>query len=199
MYELLRKLGTRNSKPYTGTSLTTEDFRNQFSEVSAHRYENTMEKINEAINLIEDRRTNTALIEANKQLNSDISDVEMQEAMEEVKDSAPGKDEVRMRYIREACAELKINIMDLITRMFNSRAASWSAILKIGLMVAIFKKGNRNEAGNYRGVVLLSMASRILARILAKRLRNWTEKYNILSDNQNGFRQTDLRRTLPRL
>ena len=93
----------------------------------------------------------------------------MEEAMEEVKDSAPGKDEVRMRYIREACAELKINIMDLITRMFNSRAASWSAILKIGLMVAIFKKGNRNEAGNYRGVVLLSMAIRILARTLAKR------------------------------
>ena len=32
------------------------------------------------------------------------------------------------------------------------------------------------------------MISRILARVLAKRLRNWTEQNDILEDNQSGFR-----------
>ena len=52
----------------------------------------------------------------------------------------------------------------------------------------LFKKGDRDECGNYRGVCLLAMISRILARVLAKRLRNWTEENDILEDNQSGFR-----------
>ena len=60
--------------------------------------------------------------------------------------------------------------------------------MKIGQIVPLFKKGDRENTGNYRGVCLLPMVSRILARVLAKRLREWTEENGILDDNQSGFR-----------
>ena len=39
VYEVLRKLGTRDTKPHTGTTITTEAFRKHFEEVSKDRFE----------------------------------------------------------------------------------------------------------------------------------------------------------------
>ena len=61
--------------------------------------------------------------------------------------------------------------------------------MKTGRLEPIFKKGDREVEGNYRGVVMLAMGSRILARVLATRLRWWTEPLQLLDDNQKGFRQ----------
>ena len=55
-------------------------------------------------------------------------------------------------------------------------------------MVPLFKKGDSDDRNNYRGVCLLAMGSRILARILAKRLGRWAERLGMLDDNQSGFR-----------
>ena len=41
----------------------------------------------------------------------------------------------------------------------------------------------------FRGVCLLPIMSRILARILVTRLRNWAEATGALDENQAGFRQ----------
>ena len=48
----------------------------------------------------------------------------------------------------------------------------------------------RKQAGqnNYRGVCLLSMCSRILARAVATRLRIWAETIDLIDENQAGFR-----------
>ena len=46
----------------------------------------------------------------------------------------------------------------------------------------VYKRRSR-QPRNYRGVCLLAMISRIVARVIAKRLRNW-----ILDNNQSGFR-----------
>ena len=51
------------------------------------------------------------------------------------------------------------------------------------------KKGDRKNPNNYRGVCLLPILSRILARILATRLRNWAKYIGELYENQAGFRQ----------
>ena len=45
-----------------------------------------------------------------------------------------------------------------------------------------------SELNNYRGVCLLSMASRILARIMATRVREWIEDIKYIDDKQCGFR-----------
>ena len=38
-------------------------------------------------------------------------------------------------------------------------------------MCPLFKKGDRRVKGNYRGVVLLAMGSRVLARVCARKMR----------------------------
>ena len=60
--------------------------------------------------------------------------------------------------------------------------------MKTGLVIPLFKKRQRNNLINYRGVCPLTMAPRILARVLATRLRKWAEEMNLMDDNQQGFR-----------
>ena len=73
----------------------------------------------------------------------------------------------------------------MVQYMFEHGADKWDESLKIGLVIPLYKKGDRNNANNYRGVCLLAMGS----RILAIRLRIWTEKINLVDDDQAGFRQ----------
>ena len=55
-------------------------------------------------------------------------------------------------------------------------------------MVPIDKrKGKIKDTNNHHGVCLLAMGSRILARVLASRLRWWAEHMQLTDDNQCGF------------
>ena len=65
----------------------------------------------------------------------------------------------------------------------------WEEGLKTGLVIPLHKKGDRDNANNYRGVVLLSMGSRIVARIMASRIRLWSERLGLMDDDQSGFRK----------
>ena len=73
--------------------------------------------------------------------------------------------------------------------MFDRRANEWDECVKSGIIVPLFKKGDRREVNNYRGVCLLSMCSRVLARVIAKRVSAWAECLDLLDDNQAGFRK----------
>ena len=52
--------------------------------------------------------------------------------------------------------------------MFGKRANEWGECAKIRIIVRLFKKGDRSEVNNCRGVCLFSMSSRVLARQIAK-------------------------------
>ena len=122
-------------------------------------------------------------------LNETPEEEEIETTMKEIKDSAPGKDQVRMRYIGGACQKVKEGVVKMIKYMFDKRANTWEESLKIGQAIPIFKKKeNRNDQNNYRGVCLLTMDSRILARVIASRLRWWSEHLGLVDDNQCGFR-----------
>ena len=58
-----------------------------------------------------------------------------------------------------------------------------------GLVIPLHKKGDRDNPNNFRGVVLLSMGSRIVARIMASRIRLWSERLELMDDDQSGFRK----------
>ena len=53
----------------------------------------------------------------------------------------------------------------------------------------IFKKGDSNQASNYRPIFLLSQFSKILEKLICDRLHHYLEKYNLLSKHQYGFRR----------
>ena len=60
---------------------------------------------------------------------------------------------------------------------------------KVGTIIPLHKKGDKKDMNNFREVCLLPIMSRILARVLATRLRNWAEATGALDENQAGFRQ----------
>ena len=55
-------------------------------------------------------------------------------------------------------------------------------------VTAIFKKGSRTEAANYRPISLRSVASKLLEHIIHSHVMKHLELHNILTDSQHGFR-----------
>ena len=100
MYKTLRKLGTRSQKHQTGTTISIDEFKAQFSNVMKDRYENDPGTLMNTIKQMPDRSKNVKFITANQRLNTPPSEKELMEALDEVRESAPGKDGVRMIYIR---------------------------------------------------------------------------------------------------
>jgi hypothetical protein len=189
MYKILRSLETRKFKgPPSSTTLTTENFKEQFSKISNERYELSINEIDTAVGETEDRRNMEGTKEMGDFMNETPTKEEIIREMKNVKDSSPGQDGVRITYILNACQEILDEIIKMVQYMFTHRANSWEESLKQGSVIPLFKKGDRNDANNYRGVCLLSMGSRIHARILAARLRLWAETKGLVKDNQCGFR-----------
>ena len=190
MYKILREIGVGTyKKAQATTTVTTDEFREHFSEVSKERYEVNPTELRAAVERVTDISDTERAREANNLINETPQEEEIVTEMKKVKDSAPGEDGVRMKYINCACPEVREEIVKLVVFMFENRAERWEDSLKAGQVIPIHKKGSRNDQNNFRGVCLLAMASRIVARILASRLRWWAERVGVLDDNQAGFRQ----------
>ena len=189
MYKCLRKIGMRGRPAAKGTTVNANEFKEHFERVSKDRYEEEPSMIVETVNRAKDLRMDVRAQEANEFMNEVPEREEIEEAMKEMKESAPGEEGVRIGYIRFACEEMKARIIRIVQEMFEHDAGRWDDSLKVGIMIPLFKKGDRNDKNNYRGVCLLSMGSRILGRVMAKRLGWWAEHLGLLDENQAGFRK----------
>ena len=54
--------------------------------------------------------------------------------------------------------------------MFEKRANEWDEWAKSGITASLFKKGERSDVNNYRGAYSPFKCSRVLTRVIAKRL-----------------------------
>ena len=79
----------------------------------------------QAIDLTQDRRQEKHFRTAAEEMNQELTTSEVLEAIDEVKDTSPGSDKVRIRYIREATAEIKLNVTQLVQEMFRTRTTRW--------------------------------------------------------------------------
>ena len=61
---------------------------------------------------------------------------------------------------------------------------SWSK----GAIVPIFKKGERNNPANYRGITLVNVLGKIFSLCLRNRINKWCESENVFNPLQFGFR-----------
>ena len=61
--------------------------------------------------------------------------------------------------------------------------------MKIARVAPLFKTGDLSLLTNYRPVSVLPAFSKILERIVYSRLLNFLNKFNILANNQYGFRK----------
>ena len=61
-------------------------------------------------------------------------------------------------------------------------------LMKRAKLRPIFKKGDRQDIQNYRPQAVLSVFSKILEKIMYNSLFSFLKKFNILTEEQNSFR-----------
>ncbi|KAI0217907.1 putative aarF domain-containing protein kinase 5 [Lamellibrachia satsuma] len=133
----------------------------------------------EALVNIQQRITNTCLDEIP---NMD----EMARAIAGLKDGkAPGGDGIPAEVWKHGGDNLSNRLHQLITKAWEEGSVpqAW----KDASIVTIYKKGDRTDCGNYRGISLLSIAGKIFARILLNRLSIHITP-EVVPETQCGFR-----------
>ena len=63
--------------------------------------------------------------------------------------------------------------------------SSWSK----GVIIPLHKKGDTSDPNNYRGISLVSCFAKLFNTIVNNRLKEWTIKYDKLTDAQFGFKE----------
>ena len=97
---------------------------------------------------------------------------------------APGMDGIPAEVLKYGGDRLKKLIFEVILHAWdNSVPQDW----KDAILESLFKKGDRSECGNFRGISLLSIVGKVFARILLNRLISHIAE-NILPEAQCGFR-----------
>ena len=83
------------------------------------------------------------------------------------------------------------NLSQILSFIFNLsiETGKFISILKTARVVPVFKnKGSPLEVGNYRPISLLSNIDKIFEKIVHSRLISYFDKFNIINNNQFGFR-----------
>ena len=82
-------------------------------------------------------------------------------------------------------------ISPILSKLVNKsfQTGVYPDCLKIAKVIPIFKGGKQTQPGNYRPISLLSNLDKIIEKLIYSRLISFLNKYNILNDNQYGFRQ----------
>lgn len=111
---------------------------------------------------------------------------EVQKAISKLKNNkAPGSDKIPAECIKCGGETLYQAIHHLIEAVWNAEEVprEW----KEGVIVPIFKKGDRMKCSNYRGITLLNTAYKVFSNILLEKLKPYAEE--IIGDYQCGFRR----------
>jgi hypothetical protein len=102
-------------------------------------------------------------------------------------EKAYGSDCLLNEYFIESIDILSAHLCDLFNGILNSGIYpdKWME----GIIIPLHKKGNVDDVNNYRGITLVSCFSKIFTTVLNKRLENFCNEHNIISDAQFGFRK----------
>ena len=101
---------------------------------------------------------------------------------------APGDDGIPAEVLKHGGMVLKERLQALYSHIWRDEEVPQQ--LKDALIVTIYKKkGQRSECGNHRGISLLSLCGKVLAKILLSRLVSAVlEQSGNVSESQCGFR-----------
>ncbi|CAB3997091.1 Hypothetical predicted protein [Paramuricea clavata] len=99
---------------------------------------------------------------------------------------SPGYDEINAKIIKTVATD----ISQPLTHIFNFSFATGfiPEQLKLALVTPIFKAGDKQIFENYRPISVLTCFSKLLEKLMYKRLISFIEKNKILTENQYGFR-----------
>ena len=111
--------------------------------------------------------------------------LEFELAIEKLKShTSPGFDQISAELIKAGDRTIHFEIYKLTISIWNKEKLpeEW----KESIIVPIYKKGNKTDCSNYRGILFLSTAYKLLSNILLSGLIPYAEK--IIGNHQCGFR-----------
>lgn len=177
------KFFRRKNEKGSGT-LTVDDFLKYFSSLQ-NEFQTPVNNEAEEFCSEYDFDANRCSFE---ELDKPITTTEVEFIVKKLKrNKACGSDNLLNEYFIECYDILSAHLVDIFNAVLNSGhfPSDWSN----GIIVPIFKKNDPCDVRNYRGITLVSCLSKIFTGILNKRLNDWSEKNDILSDAQFGFRK----------
>ena len=86
-----------------------------------------------------------------------------------MKESAAGDDEVTINMLRCAGAEAQKLVVSMVQRYWLD-PEGWDEEAHLAVVIPLFKQADRSQLKNYRGICLLTIISRLVAKGLASRL-----------------------------
>lgn len=109
---------------------------------------------------------------------------EISKRLRKCENTAPGPDGICYNHLKkiDPTAIVLTPIYNLCLR-FGGVPEAW----KKTTTISIFKKGDKQDPGNWRPIALGNTIYKLFASCLSQRLYKWIEENNILSFNQKGF------------
>ena len=98
-------------------------------------------------------------------------------------------DGIRALAIKSLDEDGGTKLFECVKKLLAMKPDDWPSEVKEGWIIPLHKKGPKTDLNNYRGVCFLPLASRLIARVYATRLRTWAEKTEALGENQCSFRR----------
>lgn len=98
-----------------------------------------------------------------------------------------GYDNVTSEILKYTASEIMTPLVDIINLSLTS--GIFPKQLKQSKISPIYKKGSTSNVENYRPVVNLSVFSKVIEKVVSKRLTSFLEKSEIFNNNQHGFRK----------
>ena len=176
------KLKEINCKKYTTPNISQAQWENHFSKLL--NPENITSEIDEQDNNQPNEQWEIEI----EELDQPIVEEEISRAIHKLKSGkAPGDDQILAENLKMAEGKIMPFLIKAFNKIYNTGffPTAWAH----SIMIPIFKKGNKEDPGNYRGISLLSILSKILTSILNTRLYQWAEDNNKINIEQAGFRQ----------
>ena len=175
-----KKLKSFNKKKQPKPSnLSLDDlfihFKNMFGNDNQETDENDIN--NQAENVTQD-----------EELDCNITEAELRSAvMSQNNNKSPGEDSLVAEIFKSNYDLLNPFLLKLYNKLFDSGQYpdSWAN----GIIAPVFKKGDLNDAKNYRGITLINILAKIYSQILLNRLTNWSQKYDKIDQKQFGFQK----------
>lgn len=100
--------------------------------------------------------------------------------------NSTGCDGISIKVIKKLQDVLAGPLVYVINLIFEK--ASFPQALKRGLILPVRKKSGRGGVDDYRPITLLNTVSKVIEKVILGRMVDFLDKYEILSDNQHGFR-----------
>ena len=171
-------------KQKNNNEITMSDFYKYFSELSGDILQNKNEKSEEFSTQHNFNDLNCSYGELDRM----ITVSEILEAVKNLKrDKSAGSDFLLNEYFIESIDILSSHICDIFNAILDSGffPEKWTE----GVIVPLHKKGDKNDANNYRGITLVSCLSKIFTSVLNKRIVTFCNDNNVISDAQFGFQK----------